>query len=59
MIDKDAKSIEAFLEMMVSERGAAANTVGAYNRDIRGFSAYLNQSGCSLTKQLLNRFVII
>ena len=50
MIDKDARSIEAFLEMMVSERGAAANTVGAYNRDIRGFSAYLNQSGCSLTK---------
>ena len=32
--------IEAFLEMMSAERGAGANTLAAYARDLADFSAY-------------------
>lgn len=35
-------SVEAFLEMLVAERAASANTVAAYRRDLAGFAAYLN-----------------
>ncbi len=31
---KDARALEMFLEMMLSERGAAAHTVTSYRRDI-------------------------
>jgi integrase/recombinase XerD len=34
-------SIESFLEMMSAERGAAANTLSAYGRDLRDWSAAL------------------
>ncbi|HVW93834.1 MAG TPA: tyrosine recombinase [Devosia sp.] len=33
--------IEAFLEMMSAERGAAANTIAAYGRDLADYLAYL------------------
>lgn len=31
----------AFLDMIASERGAAANTLQAYGRDIEDFESYL------------------
>lgn len=34
-------SVEAFLEMMSAERGAAANTLSAYGRDLRDWAAAL------------------
>lgn len=34
-------SVDAFLEMMSAERGAAANTLAAYSRDLRDWSAAL------------------
>lgn len=34
-------SVESFLEMMSAERGAAANTLSAYGRDLRDWSAAL------------------
>jgi len=33
------RAIEAFLEMMAAERGAAANTIVAYQRDLEDFAA--------------------
>src|SRR5262249_9667177 len=38
--DKDRAHIESFLEMMSEERGAAANTLVAYRRDLLDFAAY-------------------
>lgn len=32
--------VEAFLEMMAAERGASANTIAAYGRDLRDFVAF-------------------
>ena len=37
---KFSHHIEAFLEMMAAERGASANTLAAYSRDLRDFSAF-------------------
>ncbi|HIC73180.1 MAG TPA: site-specific tyrosine recombinase XerD [Alphaproteobacteria bacterium] len=44
----DTRLIEAYLEMMVSERGAAANTIAAYSRDISAFATYLDTINHSL-----------
>lgn len=35
-------TIEAFLEMLIAERGAAANTIVAYRRDLLDFQAHLD-----------------
>lgn len=40
---EDRSLIAAFLEMMAAEAGAAANTLTAYERDLRGASALLGQ----------------
>jgi integrase/recombinase XerD len=37
--------VEAFLEMMSAERGAARNTVEAYRRDLSGYLGYLASRG--------------
>ncbi len=37
--------LDAFLEMIIAERGAAKNTVEAYRRDLTRYSAHLAQSG--------------
>lgn len=34
--------VQAFLEMMTAERGAARNTIAAYRRDLEHFGAYLH-----------------
>ncbi len=41
MPSADGAHIEAFLEMMSVERGAAANTVAAYRRDLSEFAGFL------------------
>jgi integrase/recombinase XerD len=40
-----SRHVDAFLEMLVAERGAAANTVVSYGRDLRNFSAFLAERG--------------
>ncbi len=40
MADPDSL-VDAFLEMLAAERGAAANTLEAYRRDLEDFSGYL------------------
>ncbi len=40
----DRRLIGAFLEMMAAEAGAAANTLAAYERDLRGASELLGGS---------------
>ena len=39
--------LEPFLEMMAAERGAAANTLDAYRRDLAAFQAFLVGRGCT------------
>jgi integrase/recombinase XerD len=41
----DLRHVEAFLEMLIAERAAAANTVAAYRRDILDFAAFLARRG--------------
>jgi integrase/recombinase XerD len=43
-----APQIEAFLEMLVAERGAARNTVEAYRRDLGNFAGFVKQNGSDL-----------
>jgi integrase/recombinase XerD len=40
--------IELFLDMLAAERGASANTLDAYRRDLADFSADLDQAGSSV-----------
>ncbi|WP_268926558.1 tyrosine recombinase [Methylobrevis albus] len=44
----DAHLIEAFLEMQSVERGAAANTIAAYARDLAGYAAFVAGRGGAL-----------
>jgi integrase/recombinase XerD len=39
------RHIESFLEMMAAERGAAANTLAAYRRDLEDFAAHAGKRG--------------
>lgn len=41
----DAHLAEAFLEMMSAERGAAANTIESYRRDLSDYYAFLSARG--------------
>jgi integrase/recombinase XerD len=43
-----APGIEAFLEMLSAERGAAGNTIEAYRRDLQDFAAFLHRRGTAL-----------
>jgi len=40
--------IEAFLEMLSAERGAAPNTIDAYRRDLEDFRSFVEDRGSSL-----------
>ncbi len=40
--------IEAFLEMLAAERGAAKNTLDAYRRDLEDFNGWIGRQGASL-----------
>jgi integrase/recombinase XerD len=55
-----APSLEAFLDMMSAERGASANTIDAYRRDLEQLDAYLSQLGTSArraTREDVNRYL--
>lgn len=41
--------VDAFLEMMSAERGAAKNTIAAYRRDLSDYSAFLGRRGMALS----------
>jgi integrase/recombinase XerD len=45
----DGHLVEAFLEMMSAERGAAANTLAAYGRDLADYGEFLAGRGVSAT----------
>ena len=44
----DQGHLEAFLNMLAAERGAAQNTLQAYRRDLDDFRAFLDRRACSL-----------
>jgi integrase/recombinase XerD len=44
----DGRLIALFLDMLAAERGAAQNTLAAYQRDLVDFAAYLTDAGCSI-----------
>jgi integrase/recombinase XerD len=44
----DARLAELFLDMLAAERGAAANTLAAYRRDLDDFTAHLSAAGCRI-----------
>jgi len=41
-------AIDAFLDMMAAERGASANTLDAYRRDLLAFDSWLAGQDCSI-----------
>ncbi len=45
---RDLRLVEAFLEMMSAERGAGANTVAAYRRDLMDYASALSRRGVGL-----------
>lgn len=47
-MSEDARHVAAFLEMLAAEKGAAANTLDAYRRDLADFSVFLARGAISL-----------
>ncbi|WP_119392879.1 site-specific tyrosine recombinase XerD [Taklimakanibacter lacteus] len=45
---RDSRLIERFLEMMSAERGAAQNTLAAYQRDLSAYADFLTAEGADL-----------
>lgn len=43
------RHLELFLDMMAAERGASANTLAAYRRDLKGLAQFLEKKGESLS----------
>src|SRR5438132_8893098 len=50
MKPSDERLIDLFLDMLAAERGAAANTLEAYRRDLSDFSGDLAERGSSVAK---------
>jgi integrase/recombinase XerD len=50
MKPSDERAIDLYLDMLAAERGAAANTLEAYRRDLSDFSADLGDHGGSIAK---------
>src|SRR3954452_24796693 len=48
MKPSDERLIDLYLDMLAAERGAAANTLEAYRRDLEDFSAHLAEQGGSV-----------
>jgi integrase/recombinase XerD len=44
----DGRLVDLFLDMLAAERGAAANTLAAYRRDLDDYRAFLVDAGLSL-----------
>jgi integrase/recombinase XerD len=49
MITDDRRHITAFLEMLAAERGASANTLEAYRRDLGAYADFLARSRLAVT----------
>jgi integrase/recombinase XerD len=47
-VSRQRQQLQAFLEMLGAERGAARNTLDAYRRDLDDFAAFLDRAGKSL-----------
>jgi integrase/recombinase XerD len=45
MTARAARQLDAFLDMLAAERGAAANTLDAYRRDLADYIAFLTSKG--------------
>jgi integrase/recombinase XerD len=45
---KNNRLIAQFLEMIAAERGAAANTLAAYSRDLEDYASFITASGADL-----------
>jgi integrase/recombinase XerD len=45
---RDLHLVEAFLEMMSAERGAAPNTIESYRRDLTDYAGFLARKGAAL-----------
>src|ERR1700752_1368567 len=50
MKQSDGTLIDLYLDMLAAERGAAANTLEAYRRDLSDFSADLAEHGSGIAK---------
>jgi len=50
MVDLSGAHVEAFLEMMSAERGAAQNTLASYKRDLDDARAFMKRRGVALTE---------
>lgn len=56
--------VDAFLEMMVAERGSARNTVDAYRRDLKHFMAFIKEgsnpciSPAQVTPDQVSRYLV-
>src|SRR3954464_2564511 len=48
MKPSDERLIDLYLDMLAAERGAAANTLEAYRRDLEDFAGHLRQHGGSI-----------
>ena len=46
----DSPEAAAYLDMLAAERGAAANTLSAYRRDLEDYRAYLTEEGLALSE---------
>ena len=49
MTDAGLRHLEAFLEMLSAERGAAAHTLDAYRRDLLDYAGFLRKRGRALS----------
>lgn len=45
MSHRDLRHLEAFLDMLIAERGVSKNTFHAYRRDLNDYKNYLNNTG--------------
>jgi integrase/recombinase XerD len=52
MAGDDRRCLQLFLDMLAAERGAAANTLAAYRRDLEEFTAFLAKRGETLATVL-------
>ena len=48
MSSRNAHHLDAFLDMLVAEKGAAKNTLEAYRRDLNDFLLFLEGSGADV-----------
>jgi integrase/recombinase XerD len=46
----EGRLLEAFLEMMSAERGAAANTLASYRRDLADYARFLDERGSNFSR---------